>query len=904
MSTELPHEPPAGGEDPRALELALRITDDAPVDWELTRQTATDLSETLEWMRQLQILGELHHRQGTTAAAEKPQFTWGPLKALEQIGEGGFGEVWRAWDPSLQREVALKLRRTGQDPSGATRWLREAQRLARVRHAHVLIVHGTDIHDGRAGIWTELIRGRTLEERLQSEGPSSAQETALIGQQLCAALAAVHGAGLVHGDIKTRNVMREGSASRAERAAGSGRIVLMDFGTASESERIGLAAAAGTPLYAAPELLAGGDPSPASDLYALGVVLYRLLTGRFPIEATSMDDLRAKLARGEVTPLRSLRPDLPGSLVEVIERSLASDPARRFQSAADMERALLTVFAPGAPAREADAATRWRFVTGMLVGALVAALGAWGFLQLRERATPRFKMATGVAATPFVLQNLVPDTEIGQWRGGTSAVGDFDGDGHPDVATGAIFEGGGVVHVRFGDGHGGFPRSLDFGNGSTSQSFGAAMCAGDVNGDGHPDLVVAGWDTHRPSPGAAHLYFGGPAFDSTADLVITGSCPDGAYGYSVACGDWNGDGVADLAVGANTDNGGHGPASGRVYVYFGGPNLSGTAGAELACNESDAIFGSSVDLGGDLNGDGIADLAVSAPWDNSDGMLAGRTYIFYGGRTPSTRAGLILHGHTPDHGFGPARFVGDLDEDGFDDLLVSNEHGDGFEHASGSAYLFRGSRTPLATPAVVFKGEHEGDGFGRWANAIGDITGDGHPDLAISAWWSDISGPSSGVVYIYCGGPHLMTDPVLRIPSPGSGERFGTAVASAGDLDGDGLPELLIGAPAQSHVTLGGQYIAWFHRHVFTRPREGESWTAGQPAVVSWQGNERARLEWSNDRRHWHMLLDHIGGNEQNLVRVAIPREAVGAAYLRLKPANPRISGESISPAVTVAAAR
>src|SRR5262249_58530632 len=107
-----------------------------------------------------------------------------------------------------------------------------ARRLARVRHPNVVTVHGADLHDRRAGLWMEALRGRTLEERLRHEGPLGAREAALVGAELCGALAAVHGQGLVHGDVKTHNVMREGAPGSARDA---GRIVLMDFGSAHES---------------------------------------------------------------------------------------------------------------------------------------------------------------------------------------------------------------------------------------------------------------------------------------------------------------------------------------------------------------------------------------------------------------------------------------------------------------------------------------------------------------------------------------------------------------------------------------------------------------------------------------------------------------------------------------------
>src|SRR6185436_4474651 len=130
-------------------------------------------------------------------------FRWGPLQVLEQIGEGSFGEVYRVRDPSLDREVALKLWRESASPAMVERLLLEGRRLARVRHPNVLVVYGADRFDDRSGMWTDLIRGQTLEEILDRQGPFGARETAGIGVELCRALAAVHRAGLIHRDVKT-----------------------------------------------------------------------------------------------------------------------------------------------------------------------------------------------------------------------------------------------------------------------------------------------------------------------------------------------------------------------------------------------------------------------------------------------------------------------------------------------------------------------------------------------------------------------------------------------------------------------------------------------------------------------------------------------------------------------------
>ncbi len=255
---------------------------------------------------------------------------WGPLELLERIGEGTFGEVYRARD-ALQREVAAKLLRPGAGPADrlGEKVLREARILARIRHSHVVTVYNAETYDGRVGLWMELIRGATLEHLLKSHGAFGAREASFIGQDLCRALAAVHAAGLVHRDIKAQNVMREEG----------GRVVLMDFGAGqvvgdnATSGRI-----TGTPLYLAPEVLKGAEATVRSDIYSLGVLLYHLVTNDYPVRARSLDELRAAHDEGRRVRLHDARPDsLPDSLVRVIERALDPDPDRRYATAGEMQ---------------------------------------------------------------------------------------------------------------------------------------------------------------------------------------------------------------------------------------------------------------------------------------------------------------------------------------------------------------------------------------------------------------------------------------------------------------------------------------------------------------------------------------------------------------------------------------
>lgn len=393
-------------------EVAAAVADRTPVDWEREQsRTPAPARAALDNLRRIAAIHEAHARL-VTDPGPAAGVGWGPLRVLERIGAGSFAEVHRAYDPSLQREVALKLRRADAGPSHLDdrRWIEEARRLARVRHPHVLTIHGADVHDGRAGLWTELLAGETLEDGIAARGALGPREAVAVGLDLCAALAAVHGAGLVHGDLTTRNVMRVGSAAAS---GGSGRIVLMDFGSVHDRAHPGLIAF-GTPLFTAPEVLDGAEPTPRSDVYSLGVVLYRLLTARYPVEPASAARIREQLLSDARMALREARPDLPPALVQAVERAASPHPERRFATAAELEQALAEAL-PAARSRRPRPVAWVAAAAGL---ALAVAAGLW-FAPRRapvtggaEPAPPPAPVAAPVAPAPAAGPAVMPALRV------------------------------------------------------------------------------------------------------------------------------------------------------------------------------------------------------------------------------------------------------------------------------------------------------------------------------------------------------------------------------------------------------------------------------------------------------------------------------------------------------------
>ena len=333
----------------RLLELAEAVADGRMLNWDAA-ESDTHTAAELGLVRELRMLAGLADAHRTIVgpvlaeAAAEPSDSpkqWGPLEVRERLGSGAFGSVYRAWDPRLAREVALKLlhvERLREKTAPAV--IEEGRLLARVRHPHVISVYGADQFDGRIGIWMEFIRGLTLEDVLRQRGPFSAREATSIGMDLCAALAAVHQVNLVHRDVKTHNVMREEG----------GRIVLMDFGAGQELSRASGRTVAGTPACMAPELFEDSPATPRSDLYSLGVLLFRIVTGEYPVPGRTSDSVRAAHQRGEQRRLIDLRADLPLQFIQVVEHALARDPKTRFRTAGEMAAALTRVFPTPDPA--------------------------------------------------------------------------------------------------------------------------------------------------------------------------------------------------------------------------------------------------------------------------------------------------------------------------------------------------------------------------------------------------------------------------------------------------------------------------------------------------------------------------------------------------------------------------
>ncbi len=355
-------------------DLLASISDGGPVDWDaVERGEAGHAPPSTESLRVVSRIAEFSRGQqrvprGSPHAPER----WGDMLLLERIGAGAHAEVYRAWDPGLQREVALKLIRV--EGEGAL-LLDEGRAAARIRHPHVVTVHGIDRRDGRVGLWMELIRGSSLDQDVRTRGPLDPAAARRLGIEIGSALAAVHGAGLIHRDVKPANVVRDGE----------GRHVLADFGLGLRWDEAAARTTdpSGTPMYMAPERFTGAAASERSDVYSLGLLLWFALAGRHPFEAETLAELKAAVERGPRPALREVRADVPAALAAVVERAIARDPEARFASAHAMVEALEACGSNDTVPKRRPA----RAMTVAIVVALLAVV-AFGVWRARRAAAP------------------------------------------------------------------------------------------------------------------------------------------------------------------------------------------------------------------------------------------------------------------------------------------------------------------------------------------------------------------------------------------------------------------------------------------------------------------------------------------------------------------------------------
>jgi serine/threonine-protein kinase len=263
----------------------------------------------------------------------------GPYEIIGVLGQGGMGVVLKAFEPALSRVVAIKVLAPQMAASGAARkrFSREARAAAAVVHDHVVAIH--TVHDGdpKTGLpylVMPYIAGRSLQQRIDGEGPLRIEEVLRIGMQTALGLSAAHAQGLVHRDIKPSNILLENGVERVK---------ITDFGLAraiDDASQSQSGVVAGTPQYMSPEQASGESVDHRSDLFSLGSVLYAMCAGHSPFRAKTTMGVLRRVCDEEPRPLVEVNPEVPESLEAVIRRLHAKDPANRYQAAAEVAEVL------------------------------------------------------------------------------------------------------------------------------------------------------------------------------------------------------------------------------------------------------------------------------------------------------------------------------------------------------------------------------------------------------------------------------------------------------------------------------------------------------------------------------------------------------------------------------------
>ena len=408
---------PTSGPPPLAS-LARPTTIETPREaWTPDDPAAPDESSAAPLSREARAVAETlpgGARPGVTAARQAGRYLIG-----ERIGRGGMATVFRAHDPSIGRDVAIKFLHASlcEDEEYHARFLREARAAGGLSHPNIVTVHDVGEIEGRPYMAMELLEGEPLSDEMSKGKPMPIRDVVVMGIQLARALAYAHSRGIVHRDIKPANLMR---------LKGTPTIKVTDFGiahmeSAGSEHHTRVGDILGTPQYMSPEQAKGEKLDGRSDLFSVGILLYQMLTGQRPFLGDSLVVLAVKIANEEPTPIEKLRADLPASLRRVVERCLAKAPDRHFQTGEELSDALGRVL--GEVDESQSKRNRPRLIplrvkwaaTMALIVAVVMGLTATVITQRQYAAMVNQVVDSGAALTRFIAAQNAEAALAGDW---------------------------------------------------------------------------------------------------------------------------------------------------------------------------------------------------------------------------------------------------------------------------------------------------------------------------------------------------------------------------------------------------------------------------------------------------------------------------------------------------------